>query len=77
MNKSTATNLSISRGTREPVWNEHKAANFFGQSVMTLRAWRRIGKGPKFLKLGRSVRYAPEDCYAYLDSCTVKSTSEV
>ena len=32
-----------------------------GLSVATLRAWRHRGKGPRFLRLGRSVRYLPSD----------------
>ena len=32
-----------------------------GVSRFTLRAWRLRGHGPKFLKMGRAVRYRPED----------------
>src|SRR5262245_7028998 len=33
------------------------AAEILSVSVKTLEAWRRLGKGPEFVKLGRSVRY--------------------
>ena len=35
--------------------------------VHTLYAWRAKGIGPKALKLGRHLRYRPEDVEAYLD----------
>src|SRR5688572_15811814 len=34
-----------------------EAAQVLCVSVKTLEAWRRLGKGPVFVKLGRSVRY--------------------
>jgi len=35
---------------------ERELAELLGLSVATLRAWRHRGKGPRFLRLGRSVR---------------------
>ena len=32
-----------------------------GVSRFTVRSWRLKGCGPRFLKLGRAVRYRPED----------------
>ncbi len=32
-----------------------------GVSRFTVRAWRLKGTGPRFLKMGRAVRYRPED----------------
>jgi predicted DNA-binding transcriptional regulator AlpA len=40
---------------------EREVAGRLGLSVATLRAWRFRGKGPRFLRLGRSVRYLPAD----------------
>jgi predicted DNA-binding transcriptional regulator AlpA len=37
------------------------AAERLGLSVKTLRAWRLQGRGPKYLKLGRAVRYLVQD----------------
>lgn len=34
-------------------------------SIWTLRNWRRDRKGPKYLRLGRSVRYRLEDIIAW------------
>lgn len=40
-----------------------------GVSVHTLRAWRRRGKGPCYLKLGRAVRYRAADVLAFETAC--------
>ena len=38
-----------------------EAAKYLNISVHTLRAYRKKGEGPKFHKLGRSVRYTAEN----------------
>ncbi len=38
-----------------------EAAARLGVSRFTMRAWRLKGMGPRFLKMGRAVRYRPED----------------
>lgn len=42
-----------------------EVATRLGVSRFTLRAWRLKGHGPKFLKMGRAVRYRPEDVDEY------------
>lgn len=37
------------------------AGQTLGVSPETLKGWRRRGVGPKFVRAGRLVRYAPED----------------
>jgi len=32
-------------------------AKRWGLSIYTLLSWRKKGKGPKFIKLGKSIRY--------------------
>ena len=34
-----------------------EAAKIIGLSVQTMRNWRHLRKGPKYLKIGRSIRY--------------------
>jgi predicted DNA-binding transcriptional regulator AlpA len=42
--------------------NEKDAANHLALSVHTLRRWRVLGHGPRFLKIGtKAVRYAVAD----------------
>lgn len=44
-----------------------EAAEYLGLSVATLRTWRCRGKGPSYVKLGRSVVYRIVDLEAYLE----------
>ena len=52
--------------------NERDLARLTGLSVASVRRWRLLGQGPKFLKLGASpkaaVRYQKEDISAWLAS---------
>lgn len=55
----TPSNSPLFAG-RRPLLNESEAAVQLKLSVRTLQAWRLRGGGPRYLKLGRAVRYAPE-----------------
>jgi predicted DNA-binding transcriptional regulator AlpA len=48
--------------------NEHDVAHITGLSVASVRRWRLLRQGPKYLKLGSAVRYKPEDVSAWLAS---------
>ena len=50
---------------------EREVAELQGLSVATLRAWRHRGKGPRFLRLGRSVRYLPSDLADFVRASAV------
>jgi hypothetical protein len=56
--------------------NENKAAEFLGLSTRTLQAWRMRGGGPRYVKIGRSVRYQRRELVAFQRSHTVSSTTE-
>ena len=45
--------------------DDYKAAGKLGVAVQTMRNWRFEGRGPAYLKLGRSVRYQLADIEAY------------
>lgn len=47
---------------------EHDVARVTGLSVASVRRWRLLQQGPKYLKLGAAVRYKPEDISAWLES---------
>jgi predicted DNA-binding transcriptional regulator AlpA len=47
---------------------ERDVARLMSVSVASVRRWRLLGQGPKFLKIGASVRYSPEDVETWLDS---------
>jgi hypothetical protein len=42
----------------------------------TLEVWRVYGTGPKFLKVGRLVRYRQADLESFMQSSVKQSTSE-
>jgi len=55
---------------------EGAAASILDLSTRTLQDWRVRGCGPKFRKLGRSVRYRLEDVQAFVNENVHQSTSE-
>jgi hypothetical protein len=52
-----------------PLWPDTKAVLRLPCSIHTLRWWRRIGRGPAFIRIGGRVYYRPEDIDAFLDAC--------
>ncbi|WP_018231419.1 helix-turn-helix transcriptional regulator [Thioalkalivibrio thiocyanodenitrificans] len=52
-----------------------EAAERLGLKRTTLEAWRVRGFGPRFVKLGRCVRYRAADLDSWLESRTRTSTS--
>ena len=55
---------------------EREASGYLGLSTRTLQKWRLQGLGPRFVKLGRAVRYDPADLQEYLQASRRRSTSE-
>lgn len=53
-----------------------QAAHYLGLSKFTLEVWRSRGDGPRYLKLGRSVRYRVEDLDAFIEQSARSHTSE-
>jgi predicted DNA-binding transcriptional regulator AlpA len=47
-----------------------------GLAPVTLRRWRTSGQGPRFVRLGRAVRYKPADLAAFVEERTARSTTE-
>jgi excisionase family DNA binding protein len=63
--------------TRMPTaLTERQVAEQLGLSVATLRAWRHRGKGPRFLRLGRSVRYLPADLEEFVRASAVDTQAD-
>ncbi|MEK6712310.1 MAG: helix-turn-helix domain-containing protein [Nitrospinota bacterium] len=50
-----------------------EAAEFLRLSPETLRTWRHLGEGPRFLKMGRVVRYHRVDLKAWLGKIGVET----
>jgi predicted DNA-binding transcriptional regulator AlpA len=49
----------------------NEAADVLGLKAITLACWRMQRIGPKFVRMGRSVRYSEEDLRAFIASGTV------
>lgn len=52
------------------------AADFLQVKPTTLEQWRWNGKGPKFIKMGRSVRYRKSDLEEFISERIYGSTTE-
>lgn len=61
---------------REEIGDEAAYCEWANLKRSTARKQRVTGSGPKFLKIGRSVRYRKGDVLDWLESRTVSSTSE-
>ena len=55
---------------------ETQVAVMLNIQVATLRRWRWIGQGPRFIKIGAAVRYDPQELKAYLANQVRSSTSD-
>lgn len=47
---------------------EYDVAELTSLSLASVRRWRLLRQGPRYMKIGASVRYRPEDVAAWLDS---------
>ena len=54
----------------------HEAASYLRLSARTLERLRVSGTGPKFVRLGHSIRYRQQDLDAHVAARVVASTSE-
>ena len=69
MNTSQQGNReSDARNQIPTLLNEFDVARVTGLSVASVRRWRLFGRGPKYLKIGSSVRYRAEDLQSWLDA---------
>lgn len=78
-NENEQPNLTVvsarSSGSDQPslvsdLIDESALAARLGVSRSTLQSWRYAGRGPRFIKLGRLVRYRTADVDAYLRANT-------
>jgi len=60
--------MGVIHNALESLLNEHEVARISGLSVASVRRWRLLRQGPKYLKIGAAVRYKPEDLKAWLES---------
>jgi excisionase family DNA binding protein len=48
--------------------NDRQVAELLGVSLATVRRWRLLNRGPRFLKLGASCKYKFSDVASWLES---------
>ena len=60
----------------EKFLNEVEAATFLGVSVRSLQSWRLTGKGPRFCKFEKAVRYSQVDLARWASARAVQSTAQ-
>ena len=51
--------------THDRTWTPDDVAHFLGVPVRTVYQWRYLGTGPKGARVGKYVRYLPEDVLAW------------
>ncbi len=49
------------------LWTVEDLARFLGVPVQTIYQWRHRGYGPKGRKVGRYIRYKPDEVMAWVD----------
>ncbi len=60
--------MAAVHNTLETLLNEHDVARITDLSVGSVRRWRLLRQGPKYIKIGAAVRYKAEDISAWLES---------
>lgn len=61
----------MERHRRNVARTEAEAAEELGVSAAVLRSWRARGRGPRFRKFGRAVRYLRRDLDAFIEASAV------
>ena len=68
---------SNSAASENPFLDSSQAAEYLNLKRTTLEAWRCRGGGPRFVKLGRLVKYRRSDLDEFIEARVRSNTSEV
>jgi predicted DNA-binding transcriptional regulator AlpA len=66
---------NFERQSDSALLRERDAARFLSVATATLQDWRHHGRGPRYLKLGKAVRYKLGDLREWLDAQAVEPAS--
>lgn len=68
--------LQSNPGWLDEAINSRDAAKLTGVPVCTLATWRSRGGGPRFLKLGKSVRYRRRSLFEWMKASERRNTAD-
>ena len=72
----SAHSRGTTRDPRTDTLDTRQTSDRFGLAPGTLANWRLAGKGPPYLKIGRTVRYRVSDLIDWMEANTRSSTSD-
>lgn len=49
------------------LWNARELADYLGLAYSTVEFWRNKGRGPRYFRVGKYVRYRKSDVDAWLE----------
>ena len=70
------TDQVVTESATQVMLTTAQAARYLSLAVSTLNKWRCHGGGPKFLKLGRAVRYRQSDLETFVAERVLGSTAK-
>ena len=73
----TTEKVTPIRGDDLTLVDNKQAADILGVNYLTLQNWRSTGKSPRYVKVGRNVRYRISELKAWLEAQTRNHTGEV
>lgn len=72
---SSSYSVPESSVTMPRLWDQKVLASYLGKSVAWCERARWAGEGPRFIKLGRHVRYRADDVMAWIEENARTSTT--
>lgn len=60
--------IMLPTSTPARLWSVQDVSDYLGVPVMTIYHWRRTGYGPQGNRVGRYLRYDPEDVRGWFDA---------
>jgi excisionase family DNA binding protein len=57
------------------LWTSEEVAEVLQMPVRTLERWRHVGSGPRYIAMGRHIRYRWSDVEAWLEAQAAKSAA--
>ena len=71
-----ALEQSFTQSSEKGTLTDIEVAARLGVSRFTVRSWRFKGLGPRFMKMGRAVRYRPQDVDEYERQALVETDAQ-